>query len=109
MSSSTAPPVRRWAAVLLLASVTLGGMALAQSRRRQVSTPGDFAYYLLSLSWSPAFCLSSPGSAECSGPRRYGFIVNIYFYEIDTPLREFLVSQSNVVRHCQSVHAALQG
>lgn len=39
----------------------------------------------------------------------YGFTANIYFYEIDTPLREFLVSQSNVVLHCQSVHAALQG
>jgi glutathione S-transferase len=39
----------------------------------------------------------------------YGFTANIYFYEIDTPLREFLVSRSNVVLHCQSVHAALRG
>jgi glutathione S-transferase len=39
----------------------------------------------------------------------YGFTANIYFYEIDTPLREFLVSQSNVVLHCQSVHAAVRG
>jgi glutathione S-transferase len=39
----------------------------------------------------------------------YGFTANIYFYEIDTPLREFLVSQPNIVLHCQSVHAALQG
>ena len=38
--------------------------------------PGDFAYYLLSLSWSPAFCLGSPGASECNGPRRYGFIVH---------------------------------
>jgi len=40
------------------------------------SAPGDFAYYLLSLSWSPAFCLASPDAAECNGPRRYGFIVH---------------------------------
>jgi ribonuclease T2 len=39
-------------------------------------TPGEFAYYLLSLSWSPAYCLSSPGAAECNGPRRFGFIVH---------------------------------
>jgi ribonuclease T2 len=39
-------------------------------------TPGEFAYYLLSLSWSPAYCLLSPGAAECNGPRRFGFIVH---------------------------------
>ena len=38
--------------------------------------PGDFAYYLLSLSWSPAYCLSSPGAAECNAPRRFAFIVH---------------------------------
>ena len=38
--------------------------------------PGDFSYYLLTLSWSPAFCLESPGADECHGPRRYGFIVH---------------------------------
>jgi ribonuclease T2 len=38
--------------------------------------PGDFAYYLLSLSWSPAFCVASPAAAECNGPRRFGFIVH---------------------------------
>ncbi len=38
--------------------------------------PGTFDYYLLSLSWSPAFCLSDPGAAECKGPRRFGFIVH---------------------------------
>lgn len=53
------------------------GSASARHRSRAgESAPGDFSYYLLSLSWSPAFCLSSPGSAECNGPRRYGFIVH---------------------------------
>ena len=31
---------------------------------------------MLSLSWSPAFCLDAPGKAECGGPRRFGFIVH---------------------------------
>jgi ribonuclease T2 len=55
-------------------------MAMTASARHRKSAsdsePGDFSYYLLSLSWSPAFCLSSPGAAECNGPRRFGFIVH---------------------------------
>lgn len=37
----------------------------------------------------------------------YGFVANIYFYEIDTPLREFVISQPNLVRHCLAVRALL--
>jgi glutathione S-transferase len=39
----------------------------------------------------------------------YGFIANIYFYEIGTPLKEFLLSRPNLVAHCRAVHAALDG
>jgi glutathione S-transferase len=37
----------------------------------------------------------------------YGFIANIYFYEIDTPLKECLLSRPNLVAHCLAVHTAL--
>jgi glutathione S-transferase len=37
----------------------------------------------------------------------YGFIANIYFYDIDTPLKECLMSKENLVAHCKSIHAAL--
>ena len=37
----------------------------------------------------------------------YGFIANIYFYDIDTPLREFVCANPNLVRHCQSIHEAV--
>jgi hypothetical protein len=33
-----------------------------------------------------------------------GFIANIYFYEIDTPLKRFVVSQPNLVAHCRALH-----
>lgn len=36
----------------------------------------------------------------------YGFIANIYFYPIDTPLRQFVAAQANLVRHCTAIHAA---
>ena len=39
----------------------------------------------------------------------YGFTANIYFYEIDTPLKDFLMSRPNLVAHCRAVHDALDG
>jgi glutathione S-transferase len=37
----------------------------------------------------------------------YGFIANIYFYDIDTPLKQFVVAHGNLVRHCRAIHAAV--
>jgi ribonuclease T2 len=72
-------PLTSFKSLALLAFVFLCAAGSGSARHRdhaEAGTPGDFAYYLLSLSWSPAFCLSSPGAAECNGPRRYGFIVH---------------------------------
>ena len=37
----------------------------------------------------------------------YGFIANIHFYDIDTPLKQFVSSHANLVRHCDAIHAAV--
>ncbi len=37
----------------------------------------------------------------------YGFIANIYFYAIDTPLKQFVLAHDSLVRHCEAVHAAV--
>ena len=37
----------------------------------------------------------------------YGFIANIYFYDIDTPLKQFVASRENIVRHCRDIHEAV--
>ena len=34
----------------------------------------------------------------------YGFVANIYFFAIDTPLKRFVVAQPNLVRHCRAIH-----
>jgi glutathione S-transferase len=34
----------------------------------------------------------------------YGFIANIYFYDIDTPLKRFVASRQNLVHHCSAIH-----
>jgi glutathione S-transferase len=55
-----------------------------------------------------------PASGYLHGPKPtsfdagvYGFIANIYFYEIDTPLKQLVVSQRNLVRHCVAIHDAI--
>lgn len=35
----------------------------------------------------------------------YGFIANIYFYPIDTPLRNFVAAHPRLSRHCRDIHA----
>ena len=37
----------------------------------------------------------------------YGFIANIYFYDIDTPLKRFVASRQNLLRHCTAIHEAV--
>ena len=37
----------------------------------------------------------------------YGFIANILFYPIDTPLRQFVTAHRNLVRHCTDIHHAV--
>ncbi len=64
------------AVLLLLASLALATSAGARHRKSSDGEAGTFDYYLLSLSWSPAYCLSDPAAAECNGPRRFGFIVH---------------------------------
>ncbi len=54
----------------------LASGALAQERGGR---PGDFEFYVLALSWSPAFCESEGtrrGSAQCDAGRRLGFVVH---------------------------------
>jgi glutathione S-transferase len=37
----------------------------------------------------------------------YGFIANIYFYDIDTPLKKFVVGHDRLLRHCRAIHEAV--
>ena len=37
----------------------------------------------------------------------YGFIANIYFFDIATPLKQFVSSRANLVRHCNAIHATV--
>jgi ribonuclease T2 len=65
-------------AFLLALSATLTAQSRRSGAKAQAAAPFD--YYVLSLSWAPAFC-AQPGAAagnpkECAPGRRTGFIVH---------------------------------
>ena len=74
--SQAARVVRR---VALLAAIVLGlATASASSQGRQRGEPGQFDFYVLSLSWSPSYCeTANPSSSQQQcGSRPYSFVVH---------------------------------
>jgi glutathione S-transferase len=39
----------------------------------------------------------------------YGFIANIYYFPIPTPMKAFVDAQKNLVAHCERIHAMVSG
>ncbi len=73
--------MRALAGILLL-SLALAGAARAQDR----GEPGRFDYWLLALSWSPAFCATAkqPPASQCGPGRRFGFVVHGLWPQYET-------------------------
>src|SRR6516165_2487386 len=64
--------------ITFAASIGAAGTASAQDQRQ--NTPGEFDYYVLSLSWSPSFCEEAEergrnSQAQCGG-RPFSFVVH---------------------------------
>lgn len=60
---------------VLVAGLSFGGPAWAQRR----AEPGQFDYYILTLSWSPAYCARAKAEADpdqCGADRGFGFVVH---------------------------------
>jgi ribonuclease I len=68
-------------AVIAILAITFGNIGLSSARQSQQgkapveSVAGVFDYYLLTLSWSPTFCLTHKDDAQCSG-KGYGFVLH---------------------------------
>lgn len=65
----------------------LPGSAFAQRRHSSADdTPGNFDYYLFTLSWAPELCAthgSSASPSECDPQRHFGFVVHGLWPEND--------------------------
>jgi ribonuclease T2 len=69
--------------LMSVAALVLCGTVAAPAQDRRQNTPGEFDFYVLSLSWSPSFCeaASERGNngkgtqAQCGG-RPYSFVVH---------------------------------
>src|SRR6266567_1561277 len=80
--------------VAALASVADGSTASAQDRRQ--NAPGEFDFYVLSLSWSPSFCeaASERGNsgrsqqAQCGG-RPFSFVVHGLWPQYESGFPEY--------------------
>jgi glutathione S-transferase len=53
------------------------------------------------ISTSPCVHGPAPTSVDAA---IYGFIANIHFYDIETPLKRMVSSRPNLVRHCLALH-----
>jgi ribonuclease T2 len=81
------------ATATLLGFLAMAGSARAQDARQ--NEPGQFDFYVLSLSWSPSYCQSSrersPDRApdqQC-GPRPYSFVVHGLWPQYESGFPEY--------------------
>jgi ribonuclease T2 len=66
-------------ALCLLVVVCLAAFAASKKKVHPHGEPGQFDYYLLSLSWSPQHCSTPAGardSLQCGDGRTFGFVVH---------------------------------
>ena len=79
MRTDSSPWRSGWAAALIFAlawGLSLGPAAAKGPRAAATSEPGEFDYYLLTLSWSPAHCAAHPDDRPQCEARRFQFVVH---------------------------------
>lgn len=57
-------------------AVFLAFASIAEAKQRRTNTPGAFDFYVLSLSWSPSFCVEHDNHPEQCVGQPYGFVVH---------------------------------
>jgi ribonuclease T2 len=73
--------MRRLSVLWALIALTIFSVGMSDAReprngtQRGDSVAGVFDYYLLTLSWSPTFCLTHRENEQCSG-KGYGFVLH---------------------------------
>ncbi len=77
----------------LICTLLLLSAATAPAQDRRQNAPGQFDYYVLSLSWSPSFCEASAERGreqrEQCGPRPFSFVVHGLWPQYEKGFPEF--------------------
>ena len=78
---------------VLAAAVSAAAIAAAPAQDRRQNDPGQFDFYVLSLSWSPSFCEAAgergtPPQQQC-GARPYSFVVHGLWPQYEHGFPEF--------------------
>jgi ribonuclease T2 len=81
--------------VVFAAAIVAGASLPASAQDPRQNEPGQFDFYVLSLSWSPSFCAAAherapdrPASPEC-GARPYSFVVHGLWPQYEKGFPEF--------------------
>jgi ribonuclease T2 len=85
--------VRSVGCVAFALSLMAAGIGHAAAQDRRQNEPGQFDFYVLSLSWSPSFCEASgergtPPQQQC-GARPYSFVVHGLWPQYENGFPEF--------------------
>src|ERR1700716_454281 len=75
-----------------LAGIGTAGTASAQDRRQ--NAPGEFDFYVLSLSWSPSFCEAASergnsGRSQAQCERPFSFVVHVLWPQFESGFPEY--------------------
>src|SRR5947209_16704458 len=78
---------------ILAALLLAGAVGPASGQDRRQNQPGQFDFYVLSLSWSPSFCEAAgergtPPQQQC-GARPYSFVVHGLWPQYERGFPEF--------------------
>jgi ribonuclease T2 len=61
---------------LLLVALLAAAPAAHAKKHRQATAPGQFDYYTVAMSWSPAFCATRNDPEQCGTGRQLGFVLH---------------------------------
>lgn len=76
--------------VAIVAALLLPFVVPAAEPRRPAGEAGKFDYYMLALSWSPAYCAGRPDNArdpQCAPGRRFSFVLHGLWPQYARPVR----------------------
>lgn len=94
------PAAARWSAGLAAITAFVLALLLSQSAQARDKQPGDFDYFVLSLSWSPTYCgepQARDDTQQCGPGKRFAFVVHGLWPQYSDGWPEYCQTRENWV------------